>query len=58
MSWCRIPADEQVWEAYAESYDHILTILPFYQEAVGSACERAYGCEHTEGSVAPADLVA
>ena len=34
MSWCRIPPDEQVWETYAESYDHILPILPFYQEAV------------------------
>jgi len=34
MGWCRIPPDEQVWEAYAESYDHILPILPFYQEAV------------------------
>jgi len=34
MSSHCIPADEQVWASYAESYDHILPILPFYQEAV------------------------
>ena len=34
MSSRCIPADEQVWASYAESYDHILPILPFYQEAV------------------------
>jgi SAM-dependent methyltransferase len=43
MSWCRIPADEQVWEAYAESYDHILPILPFYQEAVRRHVNRLTG---------------
>ena len=34
MSSRCIQADEQVWTSYAESYDHILPILPFYQEAV------------------------
>src|SRR5215472_14784934 len=34
MSSPPIPSSEEIWEAYAESYDHILPILPFYQEAV------------------------
>jgi ubiquinone/menaquinone biosynthesis C-methylase UbiE len=43
MSSCCIPSDEQVWAAYAESYDHILPILPFYQEAVRRHVEALTG---------------
>jgi ubiquinone/menaquinone biosynthesis C-methylase UbiE len=38
-----IPSDEQVWAAYAQSYDHILPILPFYQEAVRRHVEALTG---------------
>jgi len=34
MSFPSGQRDEQAWESYAQSYDHILPILPFYQEAV------------------------
>jgi ubiquinone/menaquinone biosynthesis C-methylase UbiE len=43
MSSCCIPSDEQVWAEYAESYDHILPILPFYQEAVRRHVEALTG---------------
>src|SRR6185369_2568810 len=43
MSSRCIPADEQVWASYAESYDHILPILPFYQEAVRRHVEALSG---------------
>jgi len=43
MSSRFIPADEQVWASYAESYDHILPILPFYQEAVRRHVESLTG---------------
>ena len=43
MSSRCIPADEQVWASYAESYDHILPILPFYQEAVRRHVEALTG---------------
>jgi ubiquinone/menaquinone biosynthesis C-methylase UbiE len=43
MSSRCIPSDEQVWATYAESYDHILPILPFYQEAVRRHVEALTG---------------
>jgi ubiquinone/menaquinone biosynthesis C-methylase UbiE len=43
MSSHCILADEQVWASYAESYDHILPILPFYQEAVRRHVEALTG---------------
>ena len=43
MSSRCIPLDEQVWASYAESYDRILPILPFYQEAVSRHVEALTG---------------
>src|SRR5262245_62216899 len=43
MSSRCIPLDEQVWVSYAESYDDILPILPFYQEAVRRHVEALTG---------------
>src|SRR6185369_10368272 len=43
MSSRCIPLDEQVWASYAESYDRILPILPFYQEAVRRHVEALTG---------------
>ncbi len=34
MSLCSSQRDKQAWETYAQSYDCILPILPFYQEVV------------------------
>src|SRR5215469_12700897 len=31
--------DERIWDAYAQSYDRILPILPFYREAVNRHVE-------------------
>jgi ubiquinone/menaquinone biosynthesis C-methylase UbiE len=43
MSSQCIPSDEQVWTSYARSYDRILPILPFYQEAVRRHVEALTG---------------
>src|SRR4029078_6899680 len=43
MSSRCIPIDEEVWASYAASYDRILPILPFYQEAVRRHVEALTG---------------